>query len=384
MIDHDRLFKELLSTFFSEFIELFLPDVAGYIERDSISFLNQEIFTNITSGERREVDLLAQVRFRGQETCFLIHLENQSYSQAGFERRMFHYFARLDEKYALPIYPVVIFSFDTPQRLEPNRYQVEFPDRKVLDFSYVAIQLNRLNWRDFLSSQNPVAAALMAKMKIQPEDRPKVKAECLRLLATLRLNSAKMQLISGFVDTYLRLNEAEEVAFEAELNRMGLSEEEEARVMEIVTSWMEKGIERGLQQGLQEGFQQGFQQALAREAALVLYQLNDRFQGIPQSLEEEIRRLSIVEIELLGEALFKLASETDLRSWLDQRGLRQGVERIVLSQINHRFGTVSLDVEKQVRRLSIERVEELAQRLFDFEEEEAMINWLNEISGQSV
>jgi hypothetical protein len=76
MIDHDRLFKELLSTFFSEFIELFLPDVANYIERDSISFLNQEIFTDITSGERREVDLLVQVRFRGQDTCFLIHVEN--------------------------------------------------------------------------------------------------------------------------------------------------------------------------------------------------------------------------------------------------------------------------------------------------------------------
>lgn len=70
MIDHDRLFKELLSTFFSEFIELFLPDVAGYIERDSISFLNQEIFTNITSGERREVDLLAQVRFPVKRPAF--------------------------------------------------------------------------------------------------------------------------------------------------------------------------------------------------------------------------------------------------------------------------------------------------------------------------
>ena len=83
--------------------------------------------------------------------------------------------------------------------------------------------------------------------------------------------------------TYCALN-----LFEAELNRMGLSEEEEAQIMEIVTSWMEKGIERG--------FQQGFQQALAREAALVLYQLNERFRGIPQSLENEIRRLSIVEI----------------------------------------------------------------------------------------
>ena len=49
----------------------------------------------------------------------------------------------------------------------------------------------------------------MAKMKIAPQDHPKVKAECLRLLATLSLDPARMQLISGFVDTYLRLNPAE-------------------------------------------------------------------------------------------------------------------------------------------------------------------------------
>ena len=34
----------------------------------------------------------------------------------------------------------------------------------------------------------------------------RVKLECLRLLATLRLDPARMQLISGFVDTYLRLS----------------------------------------------------------------------------------------------------------------------------------------------------------------------------------
>nr|WP_242050548.1 Rpn family recombination-promoting nuclease/putative transposase [Oculatella sp. FACHB-28] len=177
MIDHDRLFKELLSTFFAEFIQLFLPEVFAYLEPNSTTFLNQEIFTDLTSGERREVDMLAKVRFQGQETCFLIHLENQSKAQAEFARRMFHYFARLHEKYQLPVYPVVIFSFDAPQRAEPSRYQVQFPDRKILDFNYAAIQLNRLNWRDFLQQRNPVAAALMAKMKIAPKDRPKVKAE---------------------------------------------------------------------------------------------------------------------------------------------------------------------------------------------------------------
>jgi hypothetical protein len=42
MIDHDRLFKELISTFFVEFLELFLPQVARLIDRHSVVFLPQE------------------------------------------------------------------------------------------------------------------------------------------------------------------------------------------------------------------------------------------------------------------------------------------------------------------------------------------------------
>lgn len=112
MIDHDRLFKELLSTFFIEFISLFLPDVITYLEPDSLTFLDKEVFTDVTAGERYEADLLVQAQFRGKPSCFLIHVENQSRSQANFGKRMFRYFARLSEKYDLPIYPVVVFSYD--------------------------------------------------------------------------------------------------------------------------------------------------------------------------------------------------------------------------------------------------------------------------------
>jgi hypothetical protein len=59
-----------------------------------------------------------------------------------------------------------VFSFNEPYREEANIYSVEFPHRKVLAFSFEAIQLNRLNWRDFLTQPNPVAAALMSKMRI--------------------------------------------------------------------------------------------------------------------------------------------------------------------------------------------------------------------------
>ena len=226
MIDHDRLFKELISTFFVEFLDLFLPQVVSQIDRNSIQFLPQEVFTDVTSGEKKEIDLLAQVRYQQQETCFLIHVENQSYTETAFAKRMFKYFARLHEKYDLPIYPVVIFSFDQPKRTESQNYRVTFPDLNVLEFQFVAIQLNRLSWRDFITQPNPVAAALMAKMNIPREERPQVKAECLRLLTTLKLDPARMQLISGFVDVYLELNDQEEEIFKATADRMGLSNEE--------------------------------------------------------------------------------------------------------------------------------------------------------------
>jgi hypothetical protein len=181
-------------------------------------------------------------RFQQQDTCFLIHVENQSYTETAFAKRMFKYFARLHEKYDLAIYPVVIFSFDEPKRAEPQNYRVTFGDFKVLEFQFAAIQLNRLNWRDFLTQPNPVAAALMSKMNISKQERPQVKAECLRLLATLKLDPARMQLISRFVDTYLRLDDTEKQVFQAAISTMGLDEQEE--IMEIVTSWQQEGAQK--------------------------------------------------------------------------------------------------------------------------------------------
>jgi hypothetical protein len=77
MTDHDRLFKELISTFFLEFLELFLPDVSAYVEATSIEFLDKEIFIDVTSGERLEPDLVAKVRFKGSPAFFIIQLKTR-------------------------------------------------------------------------------------------------------------------------------------------------------------------------------------------------------------------------------------------------------------------------------------------------------------------
>ena len=88
-------------------------------------------------------------------------------------------------------------------------------------------------------------------MNIAPEERPQVKAECLRLLITLQLDPAKMQLISGFVDVYLNLNAQENQVFKATADRIGLSQEE--KYMEIVTSWAQEAAEKIAMNLLREG-----------------------------------------------------------------------------------------------------------------------------------
>lgn len=309
MISHDRIFKELLTVFFIDFIELFFPKVANYLEKDSIVFLDKEVFTDVIKGETHEVDIVVKGKFVGKEAFFLLHLESQAQQQADFGERLFKYFARLFEKYHLPIYPIVIFSFDSPKKQEPSNYKVTFPDLEVLSFNYQVIQLNRLDWKDFLNKPNPLASALMAKMQIAKAERPKVKLECLRMLASLKLNPAKTRLISGFIDTYLKLTAAEETILQQNIDKINLVEKEV--VMEIVTSWMQKGIEQGLQQGLQQGRQEG-------EILIIKKLLNRKLGNLDSEILEKIEKLDLAKIEELADAILEINNISDLENWLSK------------------------------------------------------------------
>jgi hypothetical protein len=151
------------------------------------------------------------------------------------------------------------------------------------------------NWRDYLNQPNPVAAALMAKMRIVPEDRARVKAECLRLLATLQLNPARTQLISGFVDSYLRLSAEEEQVFQNEIGKIEALEQEQ--VMEIVTSWMRQGIEQGAKQ----------------EALLLVLRLLPRRVGVlPVALQARVEALPLEQLEALSGALLDFTTIANL------------------------------------------------------------------------
>jgi len=320
-MDHDRLFKELLTTFFVEFLDLFFPDLAAALDREAgVVPLDKEVFTDIGLSETHEVDVVMRARFRTEDAFFLVHVENQATPQPDFPRRMFRYFARLTERYDLPVYPVVIFSYDAPQVAAPDLFQVSFPGKNaskemVLRFRYKVVQLNRLPWRRFVRQENPVASALMAKMKMRPEDRPRVKLECLRLLASLKLDPARARLIGVFVDSYLELSAAEMARYERTLSGLAPAEREET--MELMTSWERDGLTRGMAEGITQGITEGITQGITEgKEALVVRLLRRRLGAVPEGAEVRLGLLSADQLDDLGEALLDFTTVSDLEQWL--------------------------------------------------------------------
>ena len=77
--------------------------------------------------------------------------------------------------------------------------------------------------------------------------------------------------------------------------------------------WYNEILTEGLQKGHQEGRQEG-------ELLLVLRLLTRRFGLLSEQRTEQIRQLSVLQLEDLGEALLDFESMTDLEQYLFELG----------------------------------------------------------------
>ncbi|WP_210238494.1 Rpn family recombination-promoting nuclease/putative transposase [Aquibacillus sediminis] len=205
---HDQLFKQLIGTFFEEFIELFFPEVHRHIDFSSIKPLSDEMFTDLIKGENRKADIVIEAKLKGEDTLIIIHVEPQNYGQPNFNERMYQYFSLLYNRYRKPILPIALFSYDE-KRYERDDFEMSFPFFHVLTFHFLIVELRKKNWREYIESDNPVAAALLSKMNYSEKEKVQVKKEFLRMLVRMEINPAKMELINGFFESYLKLDQKE-------------------------------------------------------------------------------------------------------------------------------------------------------------------------------
>ena len=136
----------------------------------------------------------------------------------------------------------------------------------------------------------------------------RVQLECLRLLVSLELDPARIELISGFVDTYLNLDVQEEQTFQSHLGPINLEEQEQ--IMQLTTSWERRGIAKGRQEGRQEGLLEG-------RVSTILRLLNRKFGSLDSAISDKISALNSEQLDSLTEELLDFQSFEDLERFLD-------------------------------------------------------------------
>ncbi|WP_404451765.1 transposase [Virgibacillus necropolis] len=279
-IPHDQLFKQLIHTFFDEFLEIFFPEVHKHIDFSCIKPLSEEMFTDLYEGESRRADIVIETKLKGRDTLMIIHVEPQSYNQPNFNERMYHYFSLLYNKYRKPILPISIFSYDE-NRTESNEFSIDFPFFHVLTFNFLKLELRKMNWRHYIGSTNPAALALLSKMGYTKKEKVQVKKEFLRMLVKMEIEPAKSALIYNFFETYLPLSNTEEDELMEQINR--LSQDESEQIRKLPKSLWEKGKEEGKEEGKKEDALEMLKEGLS-------IKLNSKITHLSKDEIKELRR----------------------------------------------------------------------------------------------
>lgn len=280
----DQLFKELLQSFFREFLELFYPEVAERLDFErGLTFLDKETFTDFPEGSRREADLVVRVyTMTGEPELILVHIEVQTKRRGDFAYRMFEYYTLLRLRHKIPVFPMVLYLAPGAGGLVEESYREQLFGWEVLSFHYKAVGVPDLRSEDYERRSNPLGPALSALMK--PGHTPRVLRRMMIMAqrSILTADDARRALLLNVVDKYLPLDAEEE----AEFQRL-LGEPEYREVKQMVTVYEKRGIEEGIQQGIERGALQG-----KRDAVLLI--VRSRFDHVPEAVGEKIAALSAV------------------------------------------------------------------------------------------
>ncbi|MFN9558813.1 MAG: DUF2887 domain-containing protein [Dolichospermum sp.] len=167
-------------------------------------------------------------------------------------------------------------------------------------------QVERLYLEDLLDKENLSPNLAILRLIIIPKAQAGVEARQILNKATTETEyKLKLDLVEAIL-----VNKFNELSIEEIQKMLNLREADVTQTrfyQEVLERGEKSGEERGVQKGLQEG-----------EANLVMRLLNRRCGNISEDLENQVRSLSIRQLESLGEALLDFKGISDLENWFNQ------------------------------------------------------------------
>jgi hypothetical protein len=295
LTSHDQLAKELFQTFFADLIHLAAPAAAQRLRLAEASFRDKQAFTDWPEGNRREMDLVAEVPMVETGRPALVHIEIEAVARAGMGERFWRYYMQLRLRHGLPVFPLLV----NLKGGRPGPHDQEVSDClgtfETARFRYRVFGLSGCSAAAYLARPEPLAWALAALMRRGTWSRAEHKIECLRRIATAELPASHRYLLGNWVETYLQLSgrQAEEY------NRLrDLSVNREVKAMQM--TWAERMEAEYTQKGIEQGLGKG----VAALRNVVLHQLKQRFGSVPETVRSKVE--AIQEIEPLSDLAEKV------------------------------------------------------------------------------
>ena len=233
-------------------------------------------------------------------------------------RRIRVYAALAEEKYNLPVYPVLVNVLPSNADEIAHRYESNVmglyarQDYRVINLWEVpceeVLRLNAPALLPFVPAMRGGATVsvvqqaleqLRDSVQLQEDERLKDAALALLSFARYSVSSDALQQLVRWV------------------NMMDIVRESPL-YQDIINQGMQEGIQAGLQQGLQQGMQQGRAEELHN---LLLRQLTRRAGPLNEETRQALGELSFEQAETLAEDLLDFNGPADLAQWLTQKTL---------------------------------------------------------------
>ncbi|WP_435184125.1 Rpn family recombination-promoting nuclease/putative transposase [Cylindrospermopsis raciborskii G7] len=269
----------------------------------------QEIINSELQWIERESDVLLKAH---SPECgdFILLNELQLRHDAKMPRRMRAYAALVEEKYGLLVYPVVVNILQPgPTEIICSRYESEIMGCRAYQ-DYRVINLWEIE-AETVFEQN--LSSLLPFVPILKGGNSEVNLR--QALLNLRKNQVlgDLEPLLSFFASFVF-----DIPLVQQMMRWDMTVLRESPwYNEILKEGLQKGLQEGRQEGRQEGLQEGEQRGRQEgQRKIILLLLNHKFDGIESPVVERINRLSLEQLEAMGESLLDFRQISDLEAWL--------------------------------------------------------------------
>ncbi len=287
---YDRALKRLVMEVPQDFVSWLLPGAK----------FDEELSPHLPKNRRLDTDILLRIIY--EEKLYILHIEFETHSRPGMQKRLWEYNVMATYKFDLPVLSIVIYLHKANKLAKPL-YKWKWYNKKVIhSFDFRVVKLWEIATDDLLQS------GLKGLLPLAPLTREGHREEVVDaviegLLLAGEQSYSELFGIAFVLASYVFDKEEEQPRIYRRFSMAGdflrdtwgykmiYQEGLQEGVQKGLQEGVQKGLQEGVQKGHQEGLQEGVQKGVQNQKQTLLSFVEVRYPSLLQLAEEQVAKI---------------------------------------------------------------------------------------------